>query len=414
MKMNVKESRSLRAFSERLIASRDRPCIICAVHLCGTLSLRAVQIFNASLRAHALALVPCCMPPKEHADWGAVYRVGCHKFDAAGVRDESRFPTAAARFRAWAEHVAEAVDPGEAGEKQLEEIIVGTSTPHAGAYSQDLFIFAQRAAWDLLPRPPPSEEATAAGAPVMVEARWLRPALGTAEPTLAASPLRGGGLPGPFASLYAGAGWVAVVHDELRRSFVSQRQRAFPEETLHEWWDLLSQRIHWSRSRSKVVDLPRSTSWLTRDGCTCDYDYGGRSFKPVPMEAWLENITESVCRVCGLKDLPNSCVPNYYEDGDQVVSWHSDDELLFDASRNDALVMSISLGCTRTLELRPHDAQKQVSKVRLRNGDLFMMEGLCQKHYQHRIPREKDASGPRISLTWRWIINHRSDCGSHV
>merc|ERR1711933_508356 len=44
---------------------------------------------------------------------------------------------------------------------------------------------------------------------------------------------------------------------------------------------------------------------------------------------------------------------------------------------------------------------------RLSNGDVCTMEGLTQKYYQHRVPKEK-ATGPRINLTWRWVKNHRS------
>merc|ERR1712224_1080525 len=38
-----------------------------------------------------------------------------------------------------------------------------------------------------------------------------------------------------------------------------------------------------------------------------------------------------------------------------------------------------------------------------------MGEGLVQKYYQHRVPKEK-ATGPRINLTWRWVKKHRPGC----
>merc|ERR1712232_1037940 len=38
------------------------------------------------------------------------------------------------------------------------------------------------------------------------------------------------------------------------------------------------------------------------------------------------------------------------------------------------------------------------------------MEGLMQKHYKHRIPREPAVDAPRINLTWRWIVRHDEDC----
>merc|ERR1712113_677219 len=38
---------------------------------------------------------------------------------------------------------------------------------------------------------------------------------------------------------------------------------------------------------------------------------------------------------------------------------------------------------------------------------LMTMEGMVQKHYQHRVPREEYIKGPRINLTWRWVVKHR-------
>mmetsp|Transcript_128089 Transcript_128089/g.255766 ORF Transcript_128089/g.255766 Transcript_128089/m.255766 type:complete len:239 (-) Transcript_128089:8-724(-) len=38
------------------------------------------------------------------------------------------------------------------------------------------------------------------------------------------------------------------------------------------------------------------------------------------------------------------------------------------------------------------------------------MEGMVQKHFMHRVPREENIEGPRINLTWRWILKHRPRC----
>merc|ERR1719401_86438 len=38
------------------------------------------------------------------------------------------------------------------------------------------------------------------------------------------------------------------------------------------------------------------------------------------------------------------------------------------------------------------------------------MEGMTQKHFQHRVPRESGVAGPRINLTWRWILKHTPRC----
>lgn len=177
IKTDIKEQGNVRSLIRRVVAFDDRPCIICAVHLCGTLSLRAAQLFNATARAHALALVPCCMPPKKHAAQEVVYGLGTHTFAAAGLRDTARHDSASGRFRAWVDNVEAAVEPGDGGKKWLEEIRVGSSARHGSkgdAYAQDLHVFACRAPWGALgARPPVEEEAAVAGSPVVLEARWI-------------------------------------------------------------------------------------------------------------------------------------------------------------------------------------------------------------------------------------------------
>lgn len=232
-----------------------------------------------------------------------------------------------------------------------------------------------------------------------------------AELTIEADSLDLGGILGPLAVTQAAAGWLAVVNDEHRRSFVSHRKKAFDVETLNDWFDSLSTRILWRRPTSDARGtLPRSAAWLTMEGCHCPYQYAGLAFAPIPMQQWFIDITECVCRFCGIRDRPNSCNANYYGDGSQSVGWHSDNEALFDATNQDVLIVSLSLGATRTFEFRPKDNPQQTTRFNLEDGDLCTMEGLCQKHYFHRVPREHDVSGPRINLTWRWVLKHDECC----
>lgn len=230
------------------------------------------------------------------------------------------------------------------------------------------------------------------------------------EPMLEAEPLMGGGIPGPFGVHQPFVGWKMALRDDLRRSFVSHRKEAFTAAVLKGWWLELIDKVRWKRPQTDEWVLPRSAAWLTSTGCTCQYEYGGLKFPPLQMEPWFMEITEKVCRTCGLKDRPDACNANYYDGGTQAVGWHSDDEPLFDALRNDVLIVSLSLGASRQFQLHPKDKPTEFTTVTLENGDLCTMEGLCQKHYRHRVPREKEVKAPRINLTWRWILRHSSDC----
>lgn len=237
------------------------------------------------------------------------------------------------------------------------------------------------------------------------------------EPTVQDVPLMIGGIAGPLSQTQSFAGWETVLEDNVRRSFVSHRKKAFTASTLRDWFESLSSKVEWRRPKTKPRDdadeghlMPRHACWMTSYPCTCAYEYGGTHWHPMHMPQWFLEITNRVCRACGIQDRPNSCKVNYYEDGSQAVSWHADDEPLFDSTRNDVLVISLSLGQGRRFELHPMDDPTSVTTMMLENGDLCTMEGLCQKHYRHRVPKEKVNIGPRINCTWRWIRKHQTTC----
>ena len=62
-KVNLKRSKELQAIEQRLITNKG-PTIIVAVHLCGTLSLKAVHLFNNNPEVKFICLKPCCLPGK--------------------------------------------------------------------------------------------------------------------------------------------------------------------------------------------------------------------------------------------------------------------------------------------------------------------------------------------------------------
>merc|ERR1712032_928987 len=119
------------------------------------------------------------------------------------------------------------------------------------------------------------------------------------------------------------------------------------------------------------------------------------------------------CGIESSEDWPTSCNLNLYEDGGMSVGWHTDDERLFQGKFQDIRIFSLSLGAQRRFELRanwPEEGERPFHRLMLGNGDLCTMEGITQKHYQHRVPKEGNVTGPRINLTWRWIVKHSPKC----
>merc|ERR1711879_2259 len=130
----------------------------------------------------------------------------------------------------------------------------------------------------------------------------------------------------------------------------------------------------------------------------------------------MNKLLQGVMPLCGIKSMsqwPNCCNLSLYEDGGAGVGWHADDESLFQGKFQDILIISLSFGVTRRFELRynhPDAGTAEVHQFPLSSGDLMTMEGMLQKHMQHRIPKEANVAGPRINLTWRWVVKHTPRC----
>jgi alkylated DNA repair dioxygenase AlkB len=92
---------------------------------------------------------------------------------------------------------------------------------------------------------------------------------------------------------------------------------------------------------------------------------------------------------------------NRYRNGNDSVAWHNDDDAERDPRRT---IASLSLGATRTFELRPLRASglnHRKIAVDLADGDLVVMRGATQLNYEHRIPKQPRVAGERINLTFR-------------
>lgn len=87
---------------------------------------------------------------------------------------------------------------------------------------------------------------------------------------------------------------------------------------------------------------------------------------------------------------------NYYTCGSDSVAWHADRIGRTDV---DPLVAIISLGGPRNFLLRPQSGGAS-HRVRLDSGDLLIMGGATQHHWEHSIPKTAYAP-PRMSVTMR-------------
>ncbi|MBV9439482.1 MAG: alpha-ketoglutarate-dependent dioxygenase AlkB [Candidatus Eremiobacteraeota bacterium] len=101
------------------------------------------------------------------------------------------------------------------------------------------------------------------------------------------------------------------------------------------------------------------------------------------------------------------CFLNRYRDGRDAVAWHGDHDGERDAR---LIVASLSLGATRTFQLRPKKGSGVRSApvpVEVAHGDLVVMRGDTQLYWEHRVPRDARVADVRLNVTFR---QHRAYC----
>ncbi|WP_314402963.1 alpha-ketoglutarate-dependent dioxygenase AlkB family protein [Stenotrophomonas rhizophila] len=154
--------------------------------------------------------------------------------------------------------------------------------------------------------------------------------------------------------------------------------------------------VHRIRMFGRQVDSPRLSCWMGDP--TARYRYSGTDFVPAPWHPALLPLRERLAAFCG-RDF-NSVLLNRYRDGDDGMGWHSDNEPELGPA---PLIASLSLGAERRFALRRRDDHAKKAEVVLGHGDLLLMGGATQRHYQHALPKSTRPLAERINLTFRWI-----------
>ena len=149
------------------------------------------------------------------------------------------------------------------------------------------------------------------------------------------------------------------------------------------------------------------TAWLVAGTCDCCYAYSKHKVDCIPFTPTITDLAQQVAKIVGVDGF-NSVNINLYEDGANWLGWHSDNEALFQALHRNVTIASLSLGATRNFDIRDVKTH-EYQRVRLADGDLCTMEGLFQKFCEHSIPC-MGATGPRINLTFRNIVQHNESC----
>ena len=152
------------------------------------------------------------------------------------------------------------------------------------------------------------------------------------------------------------------------------------------WFEILRDTVHWQAQRrpmyDRVVDVPRlvASFWLDGEGV------------PTPL-------ADAAGRLRRKLDVPFNAVGlNHYRDGRDSVAPHNDKLHSLVPGHPIAL---LSLGATRRMAIRAKQPPRRVQHVELASGSLLLMSHESQRHYDHGIPKTREAVGARISLAFR-------------
>ena len=132
-KQDLKQRCTRRQLRRAIFDKCQGPVLILAVHLCGTLSLRAVEMFNDyPEKVKYLALKPCCLPPIVHVKKKQIFSVGGHSFSAKAVCSSGRFKNnvwhgpprskLGKKFHVWSEHLFRCINLQHAADDQTAEV----------------------------------------------------------------------------------------------------------------------------------------------------------------------------------------------------------------------------------------------------------------------------------------------------
>jgi alkylated DNA repair dioxygenase AlkB len=139
---------------------------------------------------------------------------------------------------------------------------------------------------------------------------------------------------------------------------------------------------------------PRLTAWHG----DAAYTYSGLRLAPLPFTPLLQAIRAAVESATGRRF--NSVLLNYYRNERDSMGMHSDDEPELGP---EPAIASLSLGASRTFVLR-HKRSKRTVRLDLADGSLLLMAGQLQQHWLHGINKLARATGPRLNLTFRYIV----------
>jgi alkylated DNA repair dioxygenase AlkB len=175
----------------------------------------------------------------------------------------------------------------------------------------------------------------------------------------------------------------------------------FTSSEAKNYFELLQNNINWKQEEvkfyGKTFPVPRKTAWYGYEGF--NYSYSGITCFPEIWTNELLEIKKEIEKFIPYEDF-TSVLLNLYNNGNDKMGWHADDEKELGINPT---IASVSLGETRRFDIKHKQNPELHYKFELTSGSLLIMRGALQHHWVHQIPAQKKVKDPRINLTFRTI-----------
>jgi len=193
---------------------------------------------------------------------------------------------------------------------------------------------------------------------------------------------------------------ISVLNWKEHKAEVTYLAQFIDSQKSQEIFDALKQEINWKQEYIKLfgksIKEPRLVAWYS----DFNYSYSGKLLEKQSIKslAILDELVKEISSRTNQKF--NAVLCNYYRNGNDSMSWHSDDEMELGA---DPIIASLSFGFSRKFKLRSKFDKNQTIDLKLEPGSLLLMGKGSQQFWKHALPKTKQ-DGERINLTFRLIV----------
>jgi alkylated DNA repair dioxygenase AlkB len=174
----------------------------------------------------------------------------------------------------------------------------------------------------------------------------------------------------------------------------------FGKDESNRLMNVLREEISWKpdvvKIYGKTIITKRQVAWYGDEGIK--YRYSGINRYALPWTSELIQINSTIQTL--MNESYNSCLLNYYSNGNEGMAWHSDDEKELNPETG---ILSLSFGANRRFCFK-HKFRDLKTELILEHGSALLMDAMCQKYWKHSLPLMKKIQDARINLTFRNII----------